>query len=115
MCEALQARLGLSEAELRKVVLGLPAVLGLSIEDNVLPTIDFLQGELGLSDNLLRERIVGTPTILSNSIERRLRPRVELCKEMGLPAERMLFSFHSKTPEEFDAACMRAKREADDQ
>ena len=53
--------------------------------------------------------------ILGYSMERRLRPRVELCKEMGLPAERMLFSFHSKKPEDFEAACMRAKREAEGQ
>ena len=110
MCEALQARLGLSEAELRKVVLGLPPVLGLSVEGNVLPTIDFLQGELGLSDKRLRERIVGFPAILSYSIERRLQPRVELCNEMGLPAERMLFNFASRKPEDFDAACARCKR-----
>ena len=67
----------------------------MSIEGNVLPTIDFLQGELGLSDKRLRERIVGFPAILSYSIERRLRPRVELCNEMGLPAERMLFNLDS--------------------
>ena len=64
--------------------------------------------------------MVGTPQILGYSVERRLRPRVELCKEMGLPAERMLFSFHSLKPEDFETACMRAglsapKREADDQ
>ena len=51
----LQARLGLSEAELRKVVLPQPAVLSYSIEDNLLLTIDFLQGELGLSDKVLPE------------------------------------------------------------
>ena len=105
---ALQARLGLSEAELRKIVLRLPPVLGLSIEDNVLPTIDFLQRELGISDKELRERILVTPVILSYSIERRLRPRVKLCKELGLPVERMLFSFHGSKPEDFDAACVRA-------
>ena len=82
-----------------------PTVLNLSIEGNVLPTINFLQGELGLSDNLLRERIVGTPQILSYSIERRLRPRVELCKEMGLPAARMLFSFHSSKPGDLSSVC----------
>ena len=76
--------------------------------DNVLPTIDFLQRELGISDKLLRERILVTPVILGYSIERRLRPRVKLCRELGLPVERMLFSFHSSKPEDFDAACARA-------
>ena len=46
------------EAELKKVVLGLPAVLGISIEANVLPKLDSLQRELCLSDEALRERIL---------------------------------------------------------
>ena len=111
---ALQARLGLSEAELRTVVLRLPAVLGYSMDDNVLPTIDFLQGELGLTDKRLRERIVGYPAMLGCSIERRLRPRVELCHEMGLPAERMLFNYFSRKPEDFNAACARYKSTLDE-
>ena len=94
------------------MVVRLPPVLGYSIEDNVLPTIDFLQRELDLSDRDLRERIVGNPTILGYSIERRLRPRVELCRGMGLPVERMLFSFHSTKPEDFEDRCARASGRA---
>jgi mTERF domain-containing protein len=41
--DALQARLGLSDAELRKVVLGLPQVIGLSYEANLAPSLDALQ------------------------------------------------------------------------
>ena len=112
---ALQARLGLSEAELKRFVLQAPAVLGMSIENNVLPTIDFLQRELSLSHSALRERIVGNPNMLSYSIERRLRPRVELCREMGVPSERMasmLFGYHSTKPEDFEEKCARASGRA---
>ena len=102
---ALQERLGLSEAELKKVVLRMSSVLGYSVEANVLPTLEFLQRELGLSDESLHERIVGNPVMLGYSIEKRLRPRVELCRKRGLPAEDMLFRYHSKTPEDFEALC----------
>ena len=112
---ALQARLGLSEAELKRMVIRQPAILSMSIENNVLPTIDFLQGELSLSHSALRERIVGNPKMLSYSIERRLRPRVELCREMGVPSERMasmLFGYHSTKPEDFEEKCARASGRA---
>ena len=102
---ALQSRLGLNEAELRKVVLRLPAVLGYSFEANVLPKLDFMQRELRLSDETLRERVVCNPVILGYSLEGRLRPRVELCRELGLPVERMLFSYHSRKPDHFEALC----------
>jgi len=111
----LQVRLGLSEAELKRMVIRQPAILGMSIENNVLPTIDFLQRELSLSHSALRERIVGNPKMLSYSIERRLRPRVELCREMGVPSERMasmLFGYHSTKPEDFEEKCARASGRA---
>jgi len=111
----LQVRLGLSEAELKRMVIRHPAILGMSIENNVLPTIDFLQRELSLSHSALRERIVGNPKMLSYSIERRLRPRVELCRETGVPSERMasmLFGYHSTKPEDFEEKCARASGRA---
>ena len=109
VCDPLQERLDLSEAELKKIVLGLPAVLSYSMERNVLPKLDFLQRELGLSDVALRERILISPVMIGYSLEARLQPRIELCRKMGLPAERMLFSFHSYKPADFEAACERAR------
>ena len=83
---ALQARLELSDSELKRIVLQTPAIVGMSIENNVLPTIDFLQRELSLSHSALRERIVGNPKMLSYSIERRLRPRVVAAGPPPAPA-----------------------------
>ena len=104
---ALQSRLGLSDEEIKKVVLVAPAVLSLSVEANVPPKLDFLQRVLRLSDETLRERVVRTPVILSDRLEDRLRPRVELSKELGLPVEHMLFSSYTKKPDDFEAPCRR--------
>jgi len=53
--------------------------------------------------------------MLSYSIERRLRPRVELCRETGVPSERMasmLFGYHSTKPADFEEKCARASGRA---
>ena len=52
---ALQQLLGLSEAEVRKLVLALPSVLGFSIEENVRPTVAALRSLLGLSEAEVRK------------------------------------------------------------
>ena len=105
---ALQSRLGLDDAELKKVVLGQPAVLSYSVEVNLLPKLAFLQRELGLSDETLSEHILRMPAILGYSLEGRYKPRVELCRELGLPAESMVLSYITKKPDDFEALCRRA-------
>ena len=57
----LQARLGLSAAQLQKVVVALPPVLGLSYEGNVEPKLGFLEAELALSRAALHDRVVTQP------------------------------------------------------
>ena len=73
-CEAMQERLGLSEAELRKVVLGVPSVLAYSIEGNVLPSLAALQERLGLSEAELRKVVLRVPSVLAYSIEGNVLP-----------------------------------------
>merc|ERR1719399_1381442 len=53
-----QRRLGLDEAQLKKVVLLNPSLLSKSIEDNLAPTLDWLQARLDLDDEQLRKMIV---------------------------------------------------------
>jgi len=75
-CDALQARLGLSEAQLQKVVVTLPAVLGLSFESNVEPSLAKLQARLGLSEAQLQKVVVTLPAVLSYSFESNLEPKL---------------------------------------
>ena len=48
VCDWLQSSLDLSDAELKKVVLRLPAVLSYSVETNLAPRLDWLQNRLDL-------------------------------------------------------------------
>ena len=62
-----QRRLGLDEAQLKKVVLLNPSLLSKSIEDNLAPTLDWLQARLDLDDEQLRKMIVALPALLGYS------------------------------------------------
>ena len=57
-CSWLQSSLDLSDAELKKVVLGRPSLLGYSVEKNMAPTLDWLQKRLDLGDAQLRKMVL---------------------------------------------------------
>ena len=98
---ALKRRLGLSEVELKKIVLTLPPVLGLSYDTNLEPTLAFLQEELQLSKEILREKIVSMPPLLSYSLAKRYRPRLEQCREANEPVE-LVWKRVNLTDEKFE-------------
>ena len=79
----LQARLGLSEAQLCKVVVATPSVIGLSFESNIEPKLNWLQRELALSDDYLREAILASASRLGYSLEGRYKPRLKACRLVG--------------------------------
>ena len=83
ICDKLQSRLGLSEAQLQKVVVALPAVLNYSFESNLGPKLDFLQAELHLPLDVLRGKVLARPALLGYSLERRLIPRLNACRDVG--------------------------------
>ena len=67
LCEVLQGRVGLRDAELKQVVLRSPSVLSLSNDDNVLPSLAALQARLGLSDAELNKVVQRRPSVLGCS------------------------------------------------
>ena len=84
-CDALQGQLGLSDPELRKVVMRLPSVLGLSFEANIEPSLAKLQGRLGLSQAELRKLVVAVPSVLGLSFEANIEPSLaKLQGRLGL-------------------------------
>ena len=88
LCDALQARLGLSEAQLQKVVVALPAVLSLSFESNLEPSLAKLQARLGLSEAQLQKVVVALPSVLGYSFESNLSPTLDfLQRELALSLE----------------------------
>ena len=74
--DAVQAQLGLSDAELKKVVLRLPPIIGYSFEGNIKPTLDALQAQLGLSESELKKVVLHQPSIMSCSVENTLIPNL---------------------------------------
>jgi len=73
----LQSELGLSDAELKKVVMRFPALLGYSVEDNMAPKLDWLQARLDLDDAGLRKMVLRLPALLSCSVENNLTPKLD--------------------------------------
>jgi len=73
-CDSLQSRLSLSEPELKKVVLGLPSVLGFSYEANIAPSLAALQSRLALSEVELKKVVLRLPPVLGYSFEANIAP-----------------------------------------
>jgi len=67
-CDLLQQQLGLSKAELLKVVLRLPAVLSYSVEVRE-KKLKALQQRLGLSDTELKTVVLRLPAVLGYNVE----------------------------------------------
>ena len=80
-CDKLQQRLDLSEAELKKIVLKLPSVLGYSYEANLGPSIAALQERLDLSEAELKKIVLRVPPLLGLSYEANLEPSLAALQE----------------------------------
>merc|ERR1719160_1409487 len=90
---SLKEFLQLSPAELKKVVLGRPSLLGYSWQDNMEPTLRSLKEFLQLSPAELKKVVLGRPTLLGlswqDNMEPTLRSLANLDKEyFSLPSTR---------------------------
>ena len=95
-----QSRLDLDKAQLKKMVLKFPPLLGLSMEENVDPKLVFFEEELGLSPSEVRAKILSSPSRLGASLTKRYRPRREVCRGAG--ADTMLvLTCSNQTDEHF--------------
>ena len=74
---------GLSRAQVAKVIAVKPQVLGLSIEGNLRPTVAWLE-DVGLSRAQVAKVIAVFPSVLGYSIEGNLRPTVAWLEDVGL-------------------------------
>lgn len=67
--------------ELRIILTSLPKLLTLSVDNNVMPKMDFFLKHMSKED--LRAYVLESPTILSSSLDSRIRPRIEQISQLG--------------------------------
>ena len=79
--EFLETELGYDKEDMRGMILRMPQVLGLSLEKNLKPSLEYLREEIGEAS--LRESCKEFPSVLVYSLEGRVRPRVEELKRRG--------------------------------
>jgi mTERF domain-containing protein len=71
-----------SGTTIRKVIVGMPTLLNLSIHKNLKPKVDYLSDMLGKDElSLALNRL---PTLLGYSLDKRIRPRLEQILEAGV-------------------------------
>eukprot|EP00439_Symbiodinium_sp_Y106_P052804 s814_g7.t1 len=79
----LQKEMRLTTGQVAKVIARTPRVLGLSIDANLMPAVEWIKG-LGLSQSQVAKMIAKRPAVLGYSIESNLKPTVEWIKGLGL-------------------------------
>ena len=80
-CGGLRSALRLDDGELRKLVLRLPPVLSLSVDDNIAPSLQALQALLGVDEAELGKLVRRTPSLIaydSTRVEDKLAALAEL-------------------------------------
>jgi hypothetical protein len=67
---------------LRKLIVGMPALLHLSVENNLKPKVEYLRATLGEEE--LSRALDRLPTLLAYSLDNRIKPRLEKILEAGV-------------------------------
>jgi mTERF domain-containing protein len=67
---------------MRKLIVGMPTLLYLSIDNNLSPKVEYLQQKLGSEE--LSSALGRQPTLLAYSLEKRIKPRLEKILEAGV-------------------------------
>jgi len=88
---AVQEHLELSDAELRKMVLREPQIIGYSFESNIKPTLAAVQEHLELSDAELRKMVLSMLAIIGYSFEANNKPKLGWLQDsLGLDKKQLL-------------------------
>jgi len=78
--EGVQLHLQLSQAELKKVVLRLPSIIGFNFDSNTRPKMVWLQQSLGLDKKQLHALVRKQNTLLGGSLQKTLIPNLAFYK-----------------------------------
>ena len=102
--EFLQQTLELSAGELRDILVTYPQLLGLSLEGNLRPTVQFFLSDDGadLTVSQLGYFVSYQPALLAYSLEKRIRPRIDRMRDAGIRLEYSPPVIMSYTDSKFD-------------
>eukprot|EP00960_Hanusia_phi_P070824 767408-Hanusia_phi.AAC.6 len=82
--------IGVEKKNIDKILESCPQLQGLSVRDNLRPTVKFLVKEVGIGIEKMRKIIVSFPQLLGLSIKENLRPTVRyLVEEVGISQEKL--------------------------
>ena len=62
-----------------------PSIVGLNIESNLEPTIEFFENLIGVYE--VKEFLLKDPSFLTRSLEKRLKPRLAEVRKAGIPMD----------------------------
>lgn len=78
---ALQSKVGFSSSELRKVILRMPSLVGMSIDESsgrgLMQRLQFFHHEVGMTQSELRKAVIKQPSLLQYSVDNSLRPKLD--------------------------------------
>jgi hypothetical protein len=77
----LRYELGLTGAQVKRVLYQAPQVIGLNTEGNLASKVEFLRAAFALNPDQLRSVVAGMPTLLVLSIDRNLQPKTDYLRE----------------------------------
>lgn len=81
----LRYELGLTGAQVKRVLYQAPQVIGLNTEGNLASKVEFLRAAFALNPDQLRSVVTGMPTLVVLSIDRNLQPKTDyLRKSFGV-------------------------------
>jgi hypothetical protein len=77
----LRFEVGLTGAQVKRVLYQAPQVIGLNTDNNLASKVEFLRDAFALNPDQLRSVVAGMPTLLVLSIDRNLQPKTEYLRE----------------------------------
>lgn len=99
-----------NDDDIRNIIVSFPQILGLSVERNMRPKIQYLLQEpssgAGLSKDELRQMITYQPAILAYSLSERIRPRIETMRKHDISFSFAPFYIMSMSDEKFGDWCV---------
>lgn len=74
----------MSQEEVGQIVMRYPTLMGLSIDNNLRPKLNYLVDEVKIDRTVIRNQLKTCPQLLAYSLEQRIKPRHRLLHSKGL-------------------------------